>query len=69
MPFSSYLGTRAIQDVIAAYPEIGAILEKHDIGSVTCKAGICLLKMWSPSMAWGAMMRLALSRRLLLVWQ
>lgn len=44
MELKNDLGNKAIQDVIAAYPEIGAILERFDIGCVTCKVGICLLK-------------------------
>ena len=38
------LGERAIQDVLADYPGIGDILARYDIGCVTCKVGICLLK-------------------------
>lgn len=34
----------AIQDVIKTYPEIGEVLARYDIGCVTCKVGICLLK-------------------------
>jgi len=44
MKFDSGLGDKAIQDVIAEYPDIGEILSKYDIGCVTCKVGICLLK-------------------------
>jgi hypothetical protein len=44
MELKNGLGTTAIQDVIAAYPEIGEILQRFDIGCVTCKVGICLLK-------------------------
>ena len=44
MEFSSGLGDKAIQDVMQAYPEIGAILARYDIGCTTCKVGICLLK-------------------------
>lgn len=44
MNFTHDLGNKAIQDVIAAYPEVGAILARADIGCVTCKVGICLLK-------------------------
>ncbi|WP_298431911.1 hypothetical protein [Geobacter sp.] len=44
MELKNDLGTTAIQDVIAAYPEIGEILQRYDIGCVTCKVGICLLK-------------------------
>lgn len=38
------LGEWAIQDVLKKYPEIGTMLERADIGCVTCSVGICLLK-------------------------
>jgi len=44
MEFKNDLGNKAIQDVIGAYPEIGGILNRFEIGCVTCKVGICLLK-------------------------
>ena len=44
MEFKNDLGSKAIQDVIAAYPGIGEILNRFDIGCVSCKVGICLLK-------------------------
>lgn len=44
MEFRNGLGEKAIQDVLAQHPPIGEILAKHDIGCVTCKVGICLLK-------------------------
>ncbi len=44
MELKSNLGDKAIQDVISTYPEIGEILNRFDIGCVTCKVGICLLK-------------------------
>jgi len=44
MDFKNDLGNRAIQDIIAEHPEIGEILARYDIGCVTCKVGICLLK-------------------------
>ncbi len=44
MEFKNDLGNTAIQDVIAAHPAIGEILNRYDIGCVTCKVGICLLK-------------------------
>ena len=44
MEFKNELGAKAIQDVITAYPGIGEILGRFDIGCVTCKVGICLLK-------------------------
>jgi len=44
MEFTNDLGSKAIQDVITGYPGIGEILNRYDIGCVTCKVGICLLK-------------------------
>jgi hypothetical protein len=44
MEFSNDLGNKAIQEVMAVYPGIGEILNRYDIGCVTCKVGICLLK-------------------------
>ena len=44
MEFRSGLGEKAIQDVMISYPEIGEILNRFEIGCVTCKVGICLLK-------------------------
>jgi len=44
MEFGNGLGNRAIQDVLASCPGIGDILSRYDIGCVTCKVGICLLK-------------------------
>ncbi len=44
MEFSNQLGERAIQDVMQSYPEIGDILARYDIGCITCKVGVCLLK-------------------------
>lgn len=44
MEFKNGLGDAAIQNVIATYPEIGEILNRYEIGCVTCKVGICLLK-------------------------
>ena len=44
MEFSNGLGDKAIQDVMTEYPGIGEILNRYDIGCVTCKVGICLLK-------------------------
>jgi hypothetical protein len=44
MEFSNDLGNKAIQEVIATYPGIGEILQRFDIGCVTCRVGICLLK-------------------------
>ena len=44
MEFKNSLGDLAIQDVMVSYPEIGDILNRYEIGCVTCKVGICLLK-------------------------
>ncbi|TWJ16432.1 hypothetical protein [Geobacter argillaceus] len=44
MTFQNGLGEMAIQDVIAQHPTVGEILGRYDIGCVTCKVGICLLK-------------------------
>ncbi len=37
------IGEQAINSVIEKHPAIGEILEKHDIGCVTCGVGICLM--------------------------
>ena len=44
MEFRKGLGEMAIQDVLKEHPPVGEILAKHDIGCVTCRVGICLLK-------------------------
>jgi len=44
MEFRNGLGEKAIQEVLKEHPTIGEILARHDIGCVTCKVGICLLK-------------------------
>ena len=44
MEFKDGIGDKAIQDVITAHPEIGEILNRYEIGCVSCKVGICLLK-------------------------
>jgi hypothetical protein len=44
MEFKNGLGDLAIQDVLKEHPPIGEILASHDIGCVTCRVGICLLK-------------------------
>lgn len=38
------IGNQAINKVIADHPVIGEILNKYDIGCVTCGVGICLVK-------------------------
>lgn len=44
MKLHQEIGDQAIQDVLKVHPYIGTILEKFDIGCVTCSVGICLLK-------------------------
>ncbi|HJV64598.1 MAG TPA: hypothetical protein VJ550_02575 [Geomonas sp.] len=44
MNFKNGMGEMAIQDVMANHPQIGEILNRYEIGCVTCKVGICLLK-------------------------
>jgi hypothetical protein len=38
------LGNEQIQNVIKNHPRIGEILNRYEIGCVTCGVGICLLK-------------------------
>ena len=38
------IGEQAINKVIEEHPVIGEILERYDIGCVTCGVGICLVK-------------------------
>lgn len=44
MNLKNDLGLKPINDVIKAHPVIGEILQRYDIGCVTCGVGICLLK-------------------------
>lgn len=44
MNLKNDLGRQQINDVIKAHPVIGEILQRFDIGCVTCGVGICLLK-------------------------
>jgi hypothetical protein len=44
MTFENGVGERAIKDVVQEHPAIGAVLQKYEIGCVTCGVGICLLK-------------------------
>ena len=44
MELDNEFGSTAIQEVITRHPAIGEILQRFDIGCVTCKVGICLLK-------------------------
>lgn len=38
------LGDQAINKVIEQHPAIGEILQRYEIGCVTCGVGICLVK-------------------------
>lgn len=38
------IGEQAINKVIEEHPVIGEILERYEIGCVTCGVGICLVK-------------------------
>jgi hypothetical protein len=38
------IGEQAINQTIEKHPAIGEILNKYDIGCVTCGVGICLVK-------------------------
>lgn len=38
------IGEQAINAVMEQHPKIGEILQKYDIGCVTCGVGICLVK-------------------------
>jgi hypothetical protein len=44
MNLPQIIGEQAINKVIQEHPVIGEILEKYDIGCVTCGVGICLVK-------------------------
>ncbi len=44
MNFPGDIGNRAVKDVVTEHPELGAVLQKYEIGCVTCGVGICLLK-------------------------
>lgn len=44
MNLKNDLGQQQINDVIKAHPVIGEILQRYEIGCVTCGVGICLLK-------------------------
>ncbi len=44
MQLNGTIENEAIQEVIAAHPGIGEILQKYDIACVTCKVGICVLQ-------------------------
>jgi hypothetical protein len=38
------IGEQAINTVMEQHPKIGEILQKYEIGCVTCGVGICLVK-------------------------
>ncbi len=44
MNLNNGIGEQAINKTIEDHPEIGEILQKYDIGCVTCGVGICLVK-------------------------
>jgi len=44
MNFNYGIGEQAINKTIEEHPVIGEILQKYDIGCVTCGVGICLVK-------------------------
>jgi hypothetical protein len=44
MQLNDNIGDQAIQDVIKEHPAIGEILNRYEIGCVTCSVGICLVK-------------------------
>lgn len=44
MRLKNDIGDQAIQDVIKEHPTIGEILDRYEIGCVTCNVGICLVK-------------------------
>ena len=44
MDLNHGIGEQAINKTIQDHPAIGAILQQHDIGCVTCGVGICLVK-------------------------
>lgn len=44
MELHNDLGTRQVIDVIKEFPEIGAILDRYEIGCIKCGIGTCQLK-------------------------
>lgn len=44
MNLPNHIGDQPINETIERHPQIGAILQKYDIGCVTCGVGICLVK-------------------------
>ena len=44
MNLPAEIGEQAINKVIETHPQIGEILDRYEIGCVTCGVGICLVK-------------------------
>ena len=44
MKLPAEIGEQPINQTIERHPRIGEILNKYDIGCVTCGVGICLVK-------------------------
>ncbi|WP_020677663.1 hypothetical protein [Geopsychrobacter electrodiphilus] len=44
MNLPAEIGEQAINKVIEDHPKIGEILDRYEIGCVTCGVGICLVK-------------------------
>ena len=44
MNLNNDIGDQPINTTIEKHPTIGEILQKYDIGCVTCGVGICLVK-------------------------
>ncbi len=44
MNLPAEIGDQAINETIKQHPKIGEILDKYEIGCVTCGVGICLVK-------------------------
>lgn len=44
MKLKNDLGNNNIKKAIEAYPGIGNILDRYDIGCIKCSVGTCLLK-------------------------
>ena len=44
MKIPAEIGEQPINQTIERHPRIGEILNKYDIGCVTCGVGICLVK-------------------------
>ncbi len=64
MNLPQQIGEQAINTTIAAHPGIGAILERHGVGCVTCGVGICLVKDVVAIHALGAAAEAAIEREI-----